>query len=47
MTFRSAAIDGGEVTLRVKSDGFEMVAQCPLLTQQRPNRCVALDDAKG
>jgi Domain of unknown function (DUF4440) len=25
------------------SDRFAMVAQCPLLTQQRPNRCAAID----
>jgi hypothetical protein len=31
----------------VMSDRFAMVAQCPLLTQQRPNRCAALSDATG
>ena len=45
--FRTASIDGGEVTLWVTSDQIAMSAQCPLLPHERPNRCVALSDAMG
>ena len=36
MTFRSAAIDGGEVTLRVNSVDFALSRPCPLTPRKRP-----------
>jgi hypothetical protein len=47
MILRDAAFDGGETTLWVNSDRTTMSAQCPLLTQQRPNRCATIKDATG